>query len=407
MLTEEERRRALAMIMQRQGLGDIFARPAPPVQATPSTPLPAMPLQVPVVAPQSEQAIAPQQYDEMAPIRRAMAQPQAVAPTGNAIMDAKLAAGQGVQQRGAQNFMDIMAAAQMNPEEQAILEEKLARNKAEQAELDKDKKGAAWRALAKAGFAMAQSNSPYFMQALATGMQAGVTGLDNEKAAAAEKRSRLQASNEDLRLSEIRGKQAAQDRAVSIYNAALAAGKSEAEAQRLARKDAEEQATLPQRMKMADLEVKGKEAQVAKDVLELARLRATPLGGFGRGGGGGGGGGGDRPAPSATAVLEETGKAVRDIGEAREKAADAFEAFRKETDPVKKQRLKETHERLAQNYRRIRDRLAVLEGRQPGSPYRRDVNGKVYTGPQRTGLPAARPDANSGLSADVAAKYGL
>ena len=263
MLTEEERRRALAMIMQRQGLGDIFARPAPPVQATPSSPLPGTPLEVAVVAPQSEQAIAaPQQYDEMAPVRRAMAQPQAAAATGNAKMDAIMAAQQATQQRGAQNFMDIMAAAQMNPEEQAIIQERRARNEREQAELDKDKKGAAWRALAKAGFAMAQSNSPYFMQALATGMQAGVTGLDSEKAAAAEKRSRLQASNEDLRLSEIRGKQAAQDRAVSIYNAALAAGKGEAEAQRLARRDAEEQATLPQRMEAADLDIKGKKADI-------------------------------------------------------------------------------------------------------------------------------------------------
>lgn len=396
MITEEERRRAIAMIMQRQGLGNIFARPTPPVQATPASPLPAAPLEVPVVAPQSEQAVVPQ-YDEMAPVRRVLAQPQAPALTGNAIVDARMAAGQTAQRGGAQNFMDIMAAAQMSPEEQAILEERRARNAKEQAELDKDKKGAAWRALAKAGFAMAQSNSPYFMQALATGMQAGVSGYDKEKVDAAEKRSRLQAADEDLRLSEIRGKQAAQDRAVSIYNAALAAGKGEAEAQRLARKDAEEQATLPQRMKLADLEVKGKEADIRLTEARIVDALRPPSSG---------GGGGGEP-PSATAVLEETGKAVRDIGEAREKAATAFEAYRKENDPVKKQRLKETHERLAQNYRRIRDRLAVLEGRRPGSPYRRSVTGEIYTGPQRTSSRAPAKPAKSGLPADIAAKYGL
>jgi hypothetical protein len=215
------------------------------------------------------------------------------------------------------------------------------------------------------------------MQALASGMEAGLAGLDAAKLKRDEKRSRLQAAEEDTVLAEIKARQEAQDRSVSIYNAAIAAGKTESEARDMAIKNAVTVKTLPQQLRLADLEVETAEATLANKRADTFRT-LNPV----RSGGGGGGGREPNP-PSATSVLEETGKAVREIGEAREKAATAFEAYRKETDPTKKQRLKEAHGRLAENYRRIRDRLAVLEGRQPGSPFRRSVTGEIYTGPQR------------------------
>lgn len=283
-ISDEERKRILAQMLSGQ-----LMRPPPPVQATPGNPLPGVPLQVPVVAPQSEQAMA-QPYDEFAAVKAAIGQQRPVTLTGNAQIDAILQSRQATQQAGAKTMMDILAAARMNPEEQAIIADRRARNQKELEQLDADKKRAGWEALARAGLKMAQSNSPYFVQALASGMEAGVEGLNEAKLKRDEKRSRLQAAEEDARLAEIRGKQSAQDRALSVYNAALAAGKTADEAERLARKDAEELATLPQRLEMANLEVEGKRLD---NKLTAART-VDAL----RGSSGGGGGGGDgTPGP--------------------------------------------------------------------------------------------------------------
>lgn len=394
-ISDEERRRILAQMLSGQ-----LMRPPPPIQATPATPLPGVPLQTPVVAPQSEQAVA-QPFDEFASVRAALGQQRPVTLTGNAQIDAILQSRQATQQAGAKTLMDILSAARMNPEEQAIIAERRARNQKELEQLDADKKRAGWEALARAGFKMAQSNSPYFMQALASGMEAGVEGLNESKLKREEKRSRLQAAEEDARLAEIRGKQSAQDRALSIYNAALAAGKSEAEAERLARKDAEELATLPQRMKLADLEVTGKEADIAYTKARTVDALRPPSSG------GGGGGGREPNPPSATSVLEEGGKFTREIPELREAARSSFYAYQKEKDPAKKAELKGKYEIARDNYRRVRDRLAKIEGRQPGSPFRRSVTGEIYTGPQRTTSRGAAKPASGGLPADVAKKYGL
>lgn len=384
-ISDEERKRILAAMLS----GQIGRRP-PPVQATAATPLPGVPMEQAIIAPQSEQAVVappPQQYDELAVVRELLPQRQAPV-TGNKEIDAILASQAQAQSGAEQNLINILKGAQMNPLEKGILEARRARAQKEQAELEKEQKLAGWDALARAGFAMAQSNSPYFMQALASGLEAGVKGLDESKLKADEKRARLQAAEEDTVLAEIRGNQAAQERMMAIYNAARAAGKSEIEARDQAIKSAVTLKTLPQQLEMADLEVKGKKADLR---LTEARIIDTL-----RGPSGGGGGGSAGPkAPSATAVLEETGKFTRDLPELRTKASDAFYAYQKEKDPQKKAELKGKYDIARDNYRRARDRLAVLEGRKPGSPYRRSVTGEIYTGPQRT---SARPAAGGGSS---------
>ena len=388
MMSEEERQRILAMMMA----GQPFRRP-PPVQATPATPLPGVPMNVGVVAPQSERAVAappPQQYDEMAALR-SMIKPREFTPTGNKEVDAILARGSQARQAGAQNVLDILSKARMNPEEEALLNERRARTAKDLERLESDKRQEGWDALARAGFAMAQSNSPYFMQALASGLEAGVKGLDEAKLKREEKRSRLQAADEDIRLAVVRGRQSAQDRALSVYNAALAAGETEERALAAARKAAEEEVTMPQRLEMADLEVKGKKADLR---LTEARIVDTL-----RGPRGGGDGAGPKPA-SATSVLEETGKFTRDLPELRTKASDAFYAYQKEKDPEKKKELKGKYEIARDNYRRSRDRLAVLENRKPGTPFRRSVRGEVYTGPERKNFTGTNAEWNAMTAAE-------
>jgi len=290
-ISEEDRRRALALMAQQQGLSGIFMRPPPPVQATPSTPLPGIPLDSPVVAPQMSQ------YDEFAPARMLMQRaPQRFAPTGVKGIDDELTRRSESQRTGAENFMGIIEGAQADPRVMAILQAQRERSQREMAELDKDKKRSGWDALARAGIAMAKSNSPYFVQALASGMEAGLEGLDEAKLKRDEKRSRLQAAEENTILAEIKAKQEAQDRSVSIYNAAIAAGKTESQARDEAIKSAVAVNTLPQQLRLADLEVETAEATLANKKADTFRtLNPVRSGGGGGGGGGSGGRGGRKP----------------------------------------------------------------------------------------------------------------
>ena len=386
-ISDEERKRILAQMLSGQ-----LMRPPPPMQATPASPLPGVPVETAIVAPQSEQAVA-KPFDEFAGIRGLLPQRQ-FTPTGNKDVDAILARGAQTQQQNAQNYLNVIAQARMNPEEAGIIADQRARITKELAELDQDKKRAGWEALARAGFKMAQSNSPYFMQALASGMEAGIEGLNEAKLKRDEKKSRLQTADENARLAAIRGQQSAQDRAIAVYNAALAAGKSEQEARDAALRSAITEKTLPQQLEMADLEVKGKKADLR---LTEARIIDTLRGP--RSGGGGSDGAGPKPA-SATAVLEETGKFTRDLPELRTKASDAFYAYQKEKDPQKRKELQGKYEIARDNYRRARDRLAVLENRKPGTPFRRSIRGEVYTGPERKNFTGTNAEWNAMTAAE-------
>lgn len=259
-LDEEQRRRAERAALLRQG---IFVPAPQAVQATPASPLPGVPLSVGVISPQSEAAAQPQ-YDEFAAVRQLLAnRADQFKPTGTKEVDEALRANAEMQQAGAQNLMSLISGAQMDPREKAVLEARRARTEKQMTELEEDQKKSGWDALMKAGLAMAQSNSPYFMQALASGIQAGVDGYDASKTKADEKRARLQAQQEDSILSEVKGIQSAQDRILGVYNAALAAGKSEAEARNEAVKSAVNIATLPLQLEGAKLDVEGKRADLA------------------------------------------------------------------------------------------------------------------------------------------------
>lgn len=93
---------------------------------------------------------------------------------------------------------EIERTATIDPEIQELLSNRSKRYETELSNVDKDRKQATWMAVAQAGMKMAQSQSPYFMQALASGMEAGLDGYSEAKAKAAEKKARLQDAKEDL-----------------------------------------------------------------------------------------------------------------------------------------------------------------------------------------------------------------
>ena len=141
-------------------------------------------------------------------------------------------------------------------------------------EVEEDRKKAGWEALAMAGFKMAQSQSPYFMSALAAGMEAGLTGFNAKKAAAAERKARLQEQQENAVLE--RQRQIDADRARRL---------AEAQAGRTIAKDiigtelAGTQAyitekTAPYTIKQAELAPQKTQAEIASEYAEAAQKRA-------------------------------------------------------------------------------------------------------------------------------------
>jgi hypothetical protein len=99
--------------------------------------------------------------------------------------------------------VEIARTAQIDPETQKLIDDRLARYGIELTQADKDRQQATWMAVAQAGMKMAQSQSPYFMQALASGMEAGIDGYSEAKAKAAEKKARLQDAKEELSMKAI------------------------------------------------------------------------------------------------------------------------------------------------------------------------------------------------------------
>jgi len=98
---------------------------------------------------------------------------------------------------------EIERTTTLSPEMQKVIDDRLKRYGIQLTQVDKDKQQATWMAVAQAGMKMAQSQSPYFMQALASGMEAGIDGYSEAKAKAAEKKARLQDLKEDLSIKAI------------------------------------------------------------------------------------------------------------------------------------------------------------------------------------------------------------
>jgi hypothetical protein len=99
--------------------------------------------------------------------------------------------------------VEISRTAQIDPDTQKLIDDRLSRYGIELTQADKDRQQATWMAVAQAGMKMAQSQSPYFMQALASGMEAGIDGYSEAKAKAAEKKARLQDAKEELSMKAI------------------------------------------------------------------------------------------------------------------------------------------------------------------------------------------------------------
>ena len=175
--------------------------------------------------------------------------------------------------RAAQMSDEAARAAVVPAEVEAILGKREKRYAEQLAEVEEDKKKAGWEALAMAGFRMAQSQSPYFMSALATGMEAGLNGFNASKAARAEKKARLQTAEEDVVLAREAAKQKAradaearQERELAMVNTLMGQRKGAgelAEFEQFApfRKEAAE---LSPKSIQADIDYKREQAREAK-----------------------------------------------------------------------------------------------------------------------------------------------
>lgn len=173
----------------------------PAQMVTPGSPAPMQPGRDVVAPPPPQQ----QQPGQVAPVgpgyRKDGAVDQAV-NTPEAILGA-------ARMHAAQMSDEAARAAVVPAEVEAVLGKREKRYAEQLAEVEEDKKKAGWEALAMAGFRMAQSQSPYFMSALATGMEAGLNGFNASKAARAEKKARLQTAEEDVVLAREAAKQKA------------------------------------------------------------------------------------------------------------------------------------------------------------------------------------------------------
>jgi hypothetical protein len=245
----------------------VEAAPAAPVAAALAAAAPA-PAPVPMAAPEpvaevEDQPEAPPAPVYVGPNQAALAafnraNPKTTAPVavkGKPADYAAVARNAAIERQ--RENMDVNAEIErtttISPEMQKLIDDRLERYGIQLTQVDKDKQQATWMAVAQAGMKMAQSQSPYFMQALASGMEAGIDGYSEAKAKAAEKKARLQDLKEDLSIKAIELRDQAIEKAI---NARLAA-KTGAAADTTLQKDA------------LGLIVAG---ETAPDVIESARL---------------------------------------------------------------------------------------------------------------------------------------
>jgi hypothetical protein len=171
----------------------------------------------------------------------------------------------------AQAEAEATEAAKIRPEEEKIFSAREARTGEKLAELEKDRKSSKWKALAEAGFKMAQSNSPYFMQALASGMEAGVKGYDERKANMDERKSLLQEQKENVDLGRLRAIDAARAQALDLYRSGNKAAGEELQALNLARENVVSGKTAGARIETANLAPKVAQAEIAQKEASATR----------------------------------------------------------------------------------------------------------------------------------------
>lgn len=178
-----------------------------------ATAAPAAPQQAPAPAPEYQNP-----YDlQLAAFRAANpetpAAPQKKGPVDYAALARKDVVD--AERRVLERDAAVAKGAKIDPEVEKVLKDRDTRLEAQLADIDKDRQQAIWMAIAQAGMKMAQSQSPYFLQALASGMEAGLNGYSEDKAKAAEKKARLQDAKEEIALKKYELRTAAIDKAVA------------------------------------------------------------------------------------------------------------------------------------------------------------------------------------------------
>jgi len=216
----------------------------PPVTAAPAATAPGpAPAPVAVPAPPApEQTAEPQPKPYMNQYEAALAaynleNPEGPPPTPAAkgakvdYADIARRAAKERQRAMLEENVEIARNAKIDPETQKLIDERLERYGIQLTEADKDRQQATWMAVAQAGLKMAQSQSPYFMQALASGMEAGLDGYSEAKAKAAEKKARLQEAKEELSMKAIELRAQAVKDAIAARQAAKQGAVADAELQ--------------------------------------------------------------------------------------------------------------------------------------------------------------------------------
>jgi hypothetical protein len=248
---------------------------APAETAPPATMPEAAPAPAPAPAPEAAPAPAYMNQYEAALSAFNQANPEAApapaakgAPVDYAAQ-ARMAA-QNRQREDLQANVNISRTAQVDPETQRILNNRQARYDTELGEIDKDRQQATWMAVAQAGMKMAQSQSPYFMQALASGMEAGINGYSEAKAKAAEKKARLQDAKEDIAIKSVELRNQAIKDAVAARISAKQGAAADAQLLRETLAGIVGEQTAGDVIKGAGLENKVKEVQIAKAYHDMA-----------------------------------------------------------------------------------------------------------------------------------------
>lgn len=163
----------------------------------------------------------------------------------------------------------LRASVKVDPRMEEMFRQREERYAREEAEIAKDEKKQAWNALAMAGFQMAQSTSPYFLSALAAGLQSGFEGFNAAKASAAEKKARLLDAREGVQLSRIQAENAAADRMMADRNAAMTAVMREQDAIAKALEVEMANELNPLRKEQLKVQIQQVRANIANDAARL------------------------------------------------------------------------------------------------------------------------------------------
>ena len=285
---------------------------------------------------------------------------QQAPPKGGKVDFAAMAKQRAIEARRAdlQAKARIEEQADIDPELKKLYDDRIERTTQELESVDKDRNQAVWMAIAQAGMKMAQSQSPYFMQALASGLESGLGGYSEAKAKAAEKKARLQAMKEDLTIETVQAKRQAQAEAVARYDASMQNAAAAEALERAGLQNVIGGETAGEEIAGAKLANEARRAQIAQvynsirnDNARLAMARAAA----GRGGGGPSAGTRSRAAALAAASKWAVGEA--------EKALEAEGITR--DDPAYGQRLAATASRYRNIYYATNPTAAAAIGVDP------------------------------------------